>query len=75
MLNATNRKKLAQALKLTGRQKVSDEEIEKAALKLIDGKKTRAELAEELGISVQTLSKRLHRLANPEEAESAEAAA
>jgi len=75
MLNVTNRKKLAQALKQTGRQKVSDEELEKAALKLIEGKKTRQELAEELGISVQTLSKRLHRLANPELAEATEDAA
>ena len=53
MLNATNRKKLALALRQTGRDKVTEEQMEKAALDLIEGKKGRHELAEALGIDEQ----------------------
>ncbi len=72
MLNATNRKKLALALRQTGRDKVTEEQMEKAALDLIEGKKGRHELAEALGISVQTLSKRLRKMTEPPVAEAAE---
>ena len=72
MLNATNRKKLANVLRQTGRTKITEEQLEAAAHSLIEGKKTRFELAEALGVSVQTLSKRLHKLVVPPEELAAE---
>lgn len=63
-MNATNRKKLKAALQATGRARISDEQVEEAALLLIEGGKTRAEIAGGLGVSVGTLVKRLTALAD-----------
>lgn len=62
-LNASNRKKLNAALAASSRSKMTDAQTEEAAVLFIDGKKTKAELAEKYGVSVQTLAKRLHALA------------
>ena len=64
-LNQTTRKKLLQALQQSGRIKVTDEQVEAAALAFIDGKKTMDELAEKLGVTSQTLRQRMKQLAEP----------
>lgn len=67
MLKVSDRKKLEAALRISGRQRISDEQVEGAALLLIEGKKTVQELAEKLQVSAQTLRKRLNALVAPEE--------
>ena len=62
MLNATLRKKLNAALDASSRSKLSDLQAEEAAVALIEGRKTKAELAEKYAVSVQTLTKRLRAL-------------
>lgn len=62
-LNATKRKALREALQASSRSKISDEDVEKIALQLIDGKKTLDEFVEKTGVSKQTLKKRLAALA------------
>jgi transposase-like protein len=64
-LNKTDRKKLAQALAATGRRKLSDQDLETAAIALIDGKKTIQELAEKFEVTPQTLRQRLRGLCEP----------
>jgi HTH domain. len=71
-LNATLRKKLDAALATHGRNKISEQQAEEAALALIDGKKTPAQLAEKLGVSTATLKKRLKKLAEGPEQVAAE---
>jgi DNA-binding CsgD family transcriptional regulator len=61
-LNATLRKKLDAALVASSRSKITDAQAEEAAMALIEGKKTPAQLAERLGVTTQTLKNRLRKL-------------
>jgi DNA-binding CsgD family transcriptional regulator len=61
-LNATLRKKLDAALAANSRSKMTDAQAEEAALALIEGKKTPAQLAEKYQVSTQTLKNRLRKL-------------
>ncbi len=67
MLKVSDKKKLEAALRTSGRQRISDEQVEAAALVLIEGKKTITELSEKLQVSAQTLRKRMNALIAPEE--------
>lgn len=65
-LNQSKKKKLAAALEATSRSKLTTEDLEQAADMLIEGK-SRAEVAEQYGVSPQTLAKRLRGLLEEEQ--------